>query len=162
MMKKFLSMMLALTMVFALVACGSGKDEVVEAPDLNAYYTEFEASLGADNTPYTENLEGEMLEGMYPGISEYTFKQSLFKVAGMGAVAYEFALVECESAEDAEAVAAIFQARKDAQVAGGAWYPETIEGWEKGEIITKGNVVALIVASSAQEDAVSAFNALFE
>jgi glycosyltransferase involved in cell wall biosynthesis len=34
--------------------------------------------------------------------------------------------------------------------------------WEKGEIITNGNVVALIVAGDQQADAVSAFNALFE
>jgi len=159
-MKKILSMILALTMMFALVACG-GKDEAVEAPDLATYYTEFEATLGADNTPATMDLDAEMQEAMYPGISEYTFVQSVFKAAMMMQVGYEFALVECESAEDAEAVAALFQARKDAQVAGGAFYPAVAESWENGEIITKGNVVALIVANTAQEDAVSAFNALF-
>ena len=160
-MKKILSMILALTMMFALVGCG-GKDTAVEAPDLNAYYTEFEASLGADNTPATMDLDAEMQEAMYPGISEYTFTQSVFKAAAMMQVAYEFALVECESAEDAEAVAALFQARVDAQIAGGAFYPTVAESWQNADIITNGNVVALIVASSAQEDAVSAFNALFE
>lgn len=37
----------------------------------------------------------------------------------------------------------------------------TLEGWEQAEIVTQGNVVALIVAQGSQDQAVDAFNALF-
>ena len=55
----------------------------------------------------------------------------------------------------------IFQARIDAQVQGGAFYPETIEGWKKAQVITKGSVVALISAGDSQSSAVEAFEKLF-
>ena len=42
-----------------------------------------------------------------------------------------------------------------------AVYPMTLEGWEQAEIVTQGNVVALIVAQGSQDQAVDAFNALF-
>ena len=76
-------------------------------------------------------------------------------------VAYEFALVEVENAADAQTVADIFQARIDYQIENGAFYPMTLEGWENAEIITQGNVVALIVAQDSQSQAVEAFNQLF-
>ena len=82
-------------------------------------------------------------------------------MAAIGAVAFEFALVECENAADVETVKGIFEARVDAQVNGGAFYPETTAAWEKAEVIVNGNVVALIVAGEQQADAVAAFNALF-
>jgi len=160
MMKKLFAAALAMMMVLCLAACGGEK--AAEAPDLNAYYTAFEESLGADNTPATMDLEGELLEGMYPGIGEYTFKQSVFKAAAMMQVGYEFALVECENESDVEAVKGIFQARQDMQIEGGAFYPAVAESWQNGEIIVNGNVVALIVAGSEQASAVSAFNELFK
>ncbi len=160
-MKKILSMILALTMLFALVACGGG-EKTVEAPDLTAYYNDFLATLPEESTPATMDLEGEMLEGMYPGISEFTFKQGIFKVAAIGAVAFEFALVECESAEDAEAVAKLFETRKENQINGGAFYEETANFWRNGEVIVNGNVVALIVGGEHQSAAVEAYNALYK
>ena len=53
------------------------------------------------------------------------------------------------------------QARIDYQIENGAFYPMTLEGWEKAELIVNGNVVALIVGSDLQADMVSDFNALF-
>ena len=61
MMKKIISALLALTMVFALVACGSnGGQSQTEAPDLQAYYDDFMASLG-DNAPMMTAIEGDLL-----------------------------------------------------------------------------------------------------
>ena len=37
----------------------------------------------------------------------------------------------------------------------------TVESWEKAQIITQGNVVALICAGTEQSKAADAFNALF-
>lgn len=162
-MKKMMAATLALVMLLALAACGgdNGGSSQTEAPDLTKYYEDFMASLGEGNAPAMSELMDETVEGLYPGLNDIATKQKLMQTAMISAVAYEFALVETESAEDAAKVQEIFQARKDAQVDGGAWYPETIESWEKGEIIVNGNVVALIVAGEQQAEAVEAFNALF-
>lgn len=159
-MKKFLSLALALTLLLALTGCGK---KSAEAPDLAAYYADFEASLGEDNTPMVMDLNDEgLVDQLYPGLSDYTLKQSVLKMAAITSVAYEFALVECEKEEDVEAVKGILQSRIDNQVSGGAFYPETVEAWQKAELIVNGNVVALIVAGDSQADAVTAFNALFK
>jgi len=162
-MKKILTAVLALTMLLILAACASkGGDTAKEAPDLNKYYEDFMTSLGADNAPAMMELDADMTEAFYTGLNAIETKQKVMQAAAMSAVAYEFALVETNSADDAAKVEEIFNARKDAQVNGGAWYPETTAAWEKAEIITNGNVVALIVAGEQQADAVAAFNALFE
>ena len=159
--KKLLSAALAATMTLTLAACGSADGgQSSEAPDLQAYYDDFMASLGND-APMMMAIEGDMLEAAYPGLSAYPLKQSVMQMAGISAVAYEMALVETESETDAQAVEKIFQARVDSQIQGGAMYPATIEAWENASVIQNGNVVALILAGEDQTAAVDAFNALF-
>jgi len=162
-MKKTLTFVLAMTMLLVMAACG-GKDDnaAKEAPDLTKYYEDFMASLGEGNAPAMMELDADMTEAFYTGLNEIETSQKLIQAAAMSAVAYEFALVETANADDAAKVQEIFQARKDAQINGGAWYPETIAAWEKAEVIVNGNVVALIVAGEQQADAVEAFNALFK
>ena len=162
-MRKVLAALLASAMVFSLAACGGGGNggQNKEAPDLNQYYEDFMASLGADNQPAMGDVEGEQLAAVYPGLENYATKQAVLKMAMISAVAFEFALVELENEADAKAVADIFQARIDYQIENGASYPMTLEGWEQAEIITQGNVVALIVAQGDQARAVEAFNGLF-
>ena len=164
-MKKFLSIVLSLVMVMSLAACG-GKDDssaAKEAPDLTKYYEDFVASLGEGNAPMMMDLAADeaMMEGMYPGLAGYERNQTVLQAAAIGAVAFEFALVECANEGDVEAVKGILQARIDNQINGGAFYPATVEGWQKAELIVNGNVVALIVAGEQQADAVAAFNELF-
>ena len=129
--------------------------------DLNAWFNSFMAGLGEGNAPFMMPLDDELMEVYYPGLTAVARKQTVVQMAGMSAVAFEFALVECENAADVETVRAILQARKDAQVDGGAWYPETIEAWEKAEILVRDNVAALILAGEAQQSALDSFNALF-
>lgn len=160
MMKKMIAALLALTMVLGLAACGGNGGQGSEAPDLQAYYDDFMASLG-NEAPMMLPIEGDMLEAAYPGLSDYTFRQSVLQMAGISAVAYEMALVETESEADAQAVEKIFQARVDSQIQGGAMYPATIEAWEDASVLVDGCVVALIVAGEDQAAAVDAFNALF-
>ena len=162
MMKRIVSAILTVTLVFALIACGGTNDgqSGKPAPDLQQYYDDFMASLG-DNAPMMMAIEGDMLEAAYPGLSAYTLKQSVLQMAGISAVAYEMALVETESETDAQAVKEIFEARVDSQIQGGAMYPATIEAWENASVIQNGNVVALILAGEDQTAAVDAFNALF-
>jgi len=161
-MKKVISLALILALTLALTACG-GKDKNKEAPDLDAFYTDFEASLGEDNTPMVWDLNSEGLaEQYYPGLGDYSLKQSVLRAAAITGVGYEFALVECESEDDVEAVKGILQSRIDAQVNGGAFYPSTVEAWQNADLIVNGNVLALIVAGDQQADAVTAFNDLFK
>ena len=78
----------------------------------------------------------------------------------------EIALVEVENSGDVQAVKDIFQARIDYQVGdennpGGAWYPDTIEGWKNNSrIVSNGNYVMLVVCEDC-DSIVSDFNALF-
>jgi len=167
-MKKFLSIVLSLVMVMSLAACGGNSAEkddsaAKEAPDLTKYYEDFMASLGEGNAPMMMNLNEDesLVEGLFPGLAGYELKQSVLQAAAIGAVAFEFALVECANEGDVEAVKGILQARIDNQINGGAFYPETTAAWEKAELIVNGNVVALIVAGEQQADAVAAFNELF-
>ena len=162
-MKKLVSFLLSVTLLLTLAACGGkGNDAPVqEAPDLNQYYEDFMATLGEDNTPAMMDVEGDLIPQYYPGLESVTTKQAVLKTALIAMVAYEFALVEVENAADAQTAADIFQARIDYQIENGAFYPMTLEGWEKAEVIAQGNVVALICASDDQAQAEEAFNKLF-
>ena len=108
----------------------------------------------------------ELLDSYYPGLSEISTKQCGVYIAEISAAVGEIALVEVENAGDAQAVEDIFQARVDYQVGddtnpGGAWYPETIEGWKtKSQIVSHGNYVMLAVGDAAGA-AVESFEALF-
>ncbi len=131
------------------------------SPNLTQYYEDFMASLGEDNTPMMMPADPDTLAAFYAGLSDIATKQCVVQLAAMSAVAFEFALIECENEADVEAVKAILEARKAYQVEGGAWYPETVAAWEGAEIIVMGNCVALILAGEQTADAVTAFNGLF-
>lgn len=165
-MEKVLSILLSAALLLALAACGGGGNgaPTQEAPDLNKYYEDFMASLGED-APMTMDPQlfdyDNLVDQYYPGLHNYEMKQLVTQQAAISAVAFEMALVEVENAGDAQAVADIFQARIDRQIEDGAFYPLTVESWEKAQIITHGNVVALICAGDQQSQAVEAFNKLF-
>ena len=131
-----------------------------DSVDLNAFY-ESVASAQGENWPFMMLAEGEMLDGFFPGLTAIATKQCYAYLPAMSAVAAEFVLVEVENASDVEAVKAILQARIDTQVDGGAWYPETIEGWKtNSRIVTNGNCIMLAVFSDV-DAIVSEFNGLF-
>ena len=164
-MKKMISLLMAAVMMLSLAACGGSKTEEVKSADLSAFYEETMTAImeekGEENVPMMMALEGEMLDGFYPGLSEVATKQCVAYAPAMSAVAAEFVLVEVENAEDVEKVQEILQARIDAQIAGGAWYPETIEGWENNSrLAVNGNSLMLVVYEDA-DAIVESFNALF-
>ena len=130
--------------------------------DLNAFYLSLVESYG-ENFPATMNLceAVEMLDGFYPGMSEIDAKQMMIYQPMMGAVVCEIALVEVVNSADIDAVKAMMQARIDTQVDGGAWYPESIEGWKNNSrIVVNGNCVMMIAYSDC-DAVVDAFNGLF-
>lgn len=168
MMKKMMNALLpALSLVLLLAACGGApgqKDDAPQEPvDLNAFYEE---QIQDGEWPAMALAEGEMLEGLYPGLSDLDLKQCVVSMAQISAAVGEIALVEASDAEGAKAAEELFQARIDYQVSdssnpGGAWYPESIEGWKKNSrIVTNGNYVMMVAGENA-ESVVEAFNALF-
>lgn len=173
--KNLFALILALSLSLALTACGGGTAQGGPAPntpeesapqkevDLTEFYN---ALLSENEWPELMALEGEALGSFYPGLSDLGLKQCLVNTAAISAAVGEIALAEAETEEDAKTVQEIFQARIDYQVGdednpGGAWYPETIEGWKnKSQIVRNGNYIMLAVGDAA-EAAVERFNALF-
>ena len=162
-MKKWMTLTLALMMaVCCLSACGSKKEEApaeVEV-DLSAFYADVEAECGIPEG-YMADLEGEMLEGYYPGLADIAAKQLIAKAPMMSAVVNEMVFMQCESEEEAAAAAEILQTRVTTQAEGGAWYPESMEAWSKGEVIQQGTYVAMVASAEYQSTIVDAFNGLF-
>ena len=136
--------------------------------DLAAFYETLRAeSTWPELMSLTEDeTMTELLDSYYPGLSEISTKQCGVYIAAISAAVGEIALVEVENADDAAKVEDIFQGRIDYQVGddanpGGAWYPETIEGWKtKSRIVSHGNYVMLAVGDPA-DAAVERFEALF-
>ena len=143
--------------------CG-GQQEEGRAEDsdvaLNTLYAGMEMSCGWGED-YMTDVEGELLEEYYPGLSEVPAKQLVVKVPAMSSDVNEIVLMQCETEEDAEHAAAILQARVDAQVEGGAWYPETQAAWEKAQVLRRGAYAALIASGEFQESLEEQFNQQF-
>lgn len=165
--KPLAALALALALILSLAACGgkqgdaSGSSEPV---DLTAFY---ETLTQNENAPALMPLEeAELMDALYPGLSEIETSQRIVATAAITSVAAELALVEVANAEDVPAVEAIFQARIDYQVGddanpGGARYPETIENWKQNaRIVSNGSCVMLAVWENA-DDVAEQFNALF-
>lgn len=128
--------------------------------DLEAFVADLAAQHGENFAANANVVEFGMHDDLYPGISSIATKQLVIYQPMMGAVVCEIALAEVTSASDVDAVKAVFQARIDAQVAGGAWYPESIQGWQNNSrIVSNGNCV-LMVAFSECDAIVEQFNAL--
>ena len=146
----------------------SPETEASEEINLSAFYNTLrEGNIWPELMDLTTDANmKELLDSYYPGLAEIAAKQRRVYIAAISAVVGEIALVEVENAEDVQAVEDIFQARIDYQVGddatpGGAWYPETIEGWKtKSRIVSHGNYVMLAVGD-ASASAVEEFEALF-
>ena len=146
----------------------SPETEAPEEINLSAFYNTVRAgNIWPELMDLTTDANmKELLDSYYPGLAEIAAKQRRVYIAAISAAVGEIALVEVENAEDVQAVEDIFQARIDYQVGddaapGGAWYPETIEGWKtKSRIVSHGNYVMLAVGD-ASASAVEEFEALF-
>lgn len=165
-MKKFLTLAIAL-MMLALTACGGNEsaDTPAADADLQSFYNALAEEFGWEEG-YLVDIEGEMLESYYPGLSEIGTKQFIAKMPMMSSVVNEVVFLQCETEEDAAKAAEILQDRIDYQVGdennpGGAWYPESIEAWKKGQVVQHGTYVAMIASAEHQDTIVEQFNALF-
>ena len=133
-----------------------------QSADLQAFYASLLTTYG-ENFPANMNMceMQDVQDSFYPGLSAIGTKQLMIYQPMMGAVVCEIALAEVNNAADVDAVKAIFQSRIDAQVDGGAWYPESIEGWKaNSRVVANGNCV-MMIAYSECDAVVDAFNGLF-
>ena len=152
-MKRTVSLLLALCLVLALTACG-GK---TFSTDLAAFYE----TQVTDQFPMMMELADDMIDGIYPGLTDVARAQTVLYIAAISAVPCEIAMVEVANPGDVDTVKDIFQARIDSQVSGGAWYPDTIEQWQKNaQIVVRGNCVCLFVVLPELGSPVDDFNAL--
>jgi type IV secretory pathway VirB10-like protein len=115
--------------------------EQAGAVDLEAFFQQLTEKF---EMPAMVELDNDALDVYYAGLTDIELKQVSAHMPMMSAVVSELVFVECADASDAAAVAAIFQQRIDDQVNGGAWYPDSIEGWKEAQIVTVGSYVALI------------------
>ena len=160
-MKKSMTILLALVLALGtLTACGKQAYSEAVDVDLPAFYTELEEKYQWGEN-YMVDIEGEMLENYYPGISDIPVAQFVAKAPMMSSVVNELVLMQCQSEEDAAEAAAILQTRVETQAEGGAWYPESMEAWSKAQIIQHGAYVAMFASASYQQEMVDGFEALF-
>ena len=177
-MKKIVTIAMSALLILGLAACGGnggngGNSETADV-DLESFYTGLAEEYGwtedveniGPNDLLLSTIEGEMLESYYPGLSEIPAKQLVAKAPTMSAVVNEVVFIQCETAEDAEKAAEIFQARIDYMVGdgtspGGAWYPGPTAQWtNNSRVVSNGNYVMMVVHENC-DDIVDAFNGLF-
>lgn len=126
--------------------------------DLNSFYKSMSSAHGFGSM---ESVSGDFLANFFPGMANVKTSQQEIYMAMMTASAVEIALVEVENSSDVNTVKNIFETRIKTQVEGGAWYPETIEAWEKNSrVVTNGNFVLMIVHPNC-DAVVSSFQGLF-
>lgn len=139
--KKAAAALLAAALVFALAACGQGKE-----PELNI--DEFGQELYAAGTFGEElyALDESVAQGFY-GVDAQT---RCWVRAGSGATAEELAVFETEDAESAAALVGKLQARNTDRIESYSSYiPGEVPKLENAVIISGGRYVVLCVATDA-------------
>ena len=161
-MKKRMAWVLA-ALVFLSGCGGQEKEDGPEAAEvsLSDLYAGMEESCGWEEG-YMTSVDGGLLEEYYPGLPEIPARQLIVQVPAMSSDVNEIVLFQGETEEDAEAAAVILQARIDAQVDGGAWYPETLESWKKAKVLREGAYAALIASGAHQEELEEQFALQFQ
>lgn len=139
--KKAAAALLAAALVFALAACGQGKE-----PELNI--DEFGQELYAAGTFGEElyALDESVAQGLY-GVDAQT---RCWVRAGSGATAEELAVFETENAESAAVLVGKLQARNTDRIESYSSYiPGEVPKLENAVIISGGRYVVLCVATDA-------------
>ena len=160
-MKKKMVLLMAGLMLM-LSACGgnSGQAETVHV-DLQAFWDTLEETYEWTEG-YMVDIEGDMLESYYPGLSDIATRQFIAKMPMMSSVVNEMVFLECETEEEAAQAAALLQDRITTQAEGGAWYPESMEAWSRGIVIQQGTYVGMIASAEHQDEIAESFTALFQ
>ena len=111
--------------------------------------------------PNLSLADSTMLDNYYAGLSSVATEQSQVYINMMSMNMGEISLVQVKDSKDVATVKAIFQARIDSMVNGGAWYPEPTRIWsEQSRVVSNGNYVMMVVGEDC-DAIVKDFNALF-
>lgn len=160
-MRRATTVTLAVLMMLGLLAACGGEDGSADVDvDLTAFYADIEEGYGWGDG-YMVDIEGDMLDSYYPGLSDITAKQFVAKMPMMSSVVNEMVFMQCETEDDAAEAAAILQDRINVQAQGGAWYPESMEAWSRGIVIQQGTYVAMVASAEHQDEISEGFNQKF-
>ena len=146
-MKKFIILLLAALMVFALCACGGEKSSAPEpGTELSTFYQKVLEMQGekAGELIFFEESNPDLIAGFYPGLENIELSQQAFYMPPVVTHPCEIVLVEVKNSGDVPAVEEIFQKRIDTG-ADNTNYPESADGWRlRAEVHTSGNFVCMI------------------
>lgn len=161
-MRRWTALTCALLLMLSLLSACGGKEESAGMVnvDLGEFYAQVEQNYEWNNG-YMADIEGELLDSYYPGLTDIAAKQLIAKAPMMSSVVNELVFMECENVDDASAAAAILQDRVKMQAEGGAWYPESMEAWSKAIVIQQGPYVCMVASAEHQDEISQGFNDLF-
>ena len=96
--------------------------------------------------PHLSLADSTMLDNYYAGLSSVATEQSQVYINMMSMNMGEISLVQVKDSKDVATVKAVFQARIDSMVNGGAWYPEPTCIWsEQSRVVSNGKYVMMVV-----------------
>ena len=155
-MKKWICLLLALSLVLSLSACGKKQDTV--SVDLQAACDK--AIEEVDDSLVFFPASSEEINSVYPGLSDIECKQLVAYFPPVMGASYEVVMVEVANSKDVDAVKAIFQTRIDS-IVNDTTYPDNAAGWKAGaDIYVNGSYVVLSVLPEGVEKP-AAFKAEF-
>jgi len=146
--------------VFACIVRVTAEEsgESQSGKSLSAFYADvmgkYELPMGL-----MEVNEPEMIGNYFADLTDIATKQMLVCLTMMGPMNGEIVAVEVSNSSDVAAVEKILNDRVNYMIESGAFYPETIETWEKNSrVVSAGNFV-LLVTSASCDDIVADFKA---
>jgi len=154
-MKKMFALMLALTLVLSLTACG-GKAEEAVSVDVNTIYESYSQYMPDMFEPDEDTLMN------FLGISVEDCAQYKVVICAEGMRSDEVWLIEAKDAASLEALQQLAQTRIEAKLEETVTYaPDQYVVVEKAVVLTNGNYLALLI--SPDVDALKAgFEAAFQ
>lgn len=137
---------------------GSTSTPSTDKVDLADFYATVTSSY---EMPGMTLADSQLMDQYFPGLSAVATEQSQVYVNMMSMNMGEMALVQVKDSKDVDTVKAIFQARIDSMIEGGAWYPEPTRIWtDESRVVSNGNYVMMVVGENC-DSIVKDFNALF-
>ncbi len=144
-MKKFLSIVLALTLALTMAACG-GETETAVSVDVNALYESY-----ADYMPDMFQPDPDTLMNML-GINVEDCKQYVVSICAEGMRTDEVWLIEAKDQAALETLQKLAQTRIEAKLDETVSYaPDQYVFVEKAQVLTNGMYLALLISPDVEE-----------
>lgn len=136
----------ALCLTAALSACGKKEEAQIDLQKVYEAILDAQGDKKDDLVMLEEPEDSGYLDTFYPGLRDIARKQTVVELAPVSGFATEVVMVEVENSGDAAAVEKIFNDRiKTAQE--DTIYPDTAVQWQRAQVQTHGNYVAMVVLS---------------